>query len=169
MTRLADRMASYGRYHRDRRNRLTHFVGVPLIVFSVLVLLSLSRVTLGGTELAVAWPALLILIGYYATLDAGLAAALAGVTLPMAWVAGLVAGEGPATAYKTFLAGFLIGWAFQLLGHRMEGNRPALLDNLYQIVAAPIFLAGEVAFALGFKQQLRREVAERIAEPAEQP
>ena len=31
-------MVMYARYHRDRRNIATHFVGVPMIVFAVQVL-----------------------------------------------------------------------------------------------------------------------------------
>jgi uncharacterized membrane protein YGL010W len=33
-------LAQYAAYHRDRRNILSHFVGVPLIVFAVGVLLA---------------------------------------------------------------------------------------------------------------------------------
>ena len=32
MTSLADRLASYAEYHRDKRNIATHFVGIPMIL-----------------------------------------------------------------------------------------------------------------------------------------
>ncbi|MBP6318037.1 MAG: DUF962 domain-containing protein, partial [Rubrivivax sp.] len=35
-----DLLADYAAYHRDRRNIATHFVGVPMIVFGVGVLLA---------------------------------------------------------------------------------------------------------------------------------
>ena len=38
-----------------------------------------------------------------------------------------------------------------------EGRKPALADNLFQIFVAPIFLAAEVFFALGYKPQLTPE------------
>ena len=35
MTSLKDQLRSYGNYHRNPTNKLTHFVGVPLVTFSV--------------------------------------------------------------------------------------------------------------------------------------
>ena len=48
MKTLEDQMSVYLRYHRNPKNRLTHFVGVPLIMFSLFVLLALPRAELGG-------------------------------------------------------------------------------------------------------------------------
>jgi uncharacterized membrane protein YGL010W len=56
---------------------------------------------------------------------------------------------------------FVGGWILQLVGHVFEGRKPALADNLFQIFVAPIFLAAEVFFALGYKHDLHRRVQER--------
>ncbi|SOQ14624.1 PRS2-like protein [Pseudomonas syringae pv. persicae] len=40
MNTLVDHLSQYASYHRDSRNILTHFVGIPLIVLAVAVLLS---------------------------------------------------------------------------------------------------------------------------------
>jgi uncharacterized membrane protein YGL010W len=61
-----------------------------------------------------------------------------------------------------FLTTFAGGWVFQLLGHVIEGRRPALADNLLQIFKAPLFLTVEVLFLFGLRQDLR----ETRAEPA---
>ena len=45
-------VAVYASYHTDPRNRLTHYFGVPMIAFSVLVLLELW--TWGPVSLGVA-------------------------------------------------------------------------------------------------------------------
>jgi uncharacterized membrane protein YGL010W len=52
-----------------------------------------------------------------------------------------------------FLAAFLGGWAIQLLGHALEGKRPALADNLLQIFNAPLFLTVEVLLLLGYRPE----------------
>lgn len=57
---------------------------------------------------------------------------------------------------------FALGWALQLLGHRLEGNRPALLSNLAQTLSAPIFLVAELGFALGCRRQLQLEVERQL-------
>jgi uncharacterized membrane protein YGL010W len=41
-------LGSYASVHRDWRNKATHFVGIPVIVFSLLLLLSLWTFELGG-------------------------------------------------------------------------------------------------------------------------
>ena len=43
MTSLKEQLESYGAYHRDPRNKLTHFVGVPLVTFSIFLVLSWFR------------------------------------------------------------------------------------------------------------------------------
>ncbi|MDR3437682.1 Mpo1-like protein [Telmatospirillum sp.] len=163
MKSLAQQMASYGSYHRDRRNRLTHFVGVPLIIFAILIPMSLLRVSVGvGVSLAELF--VLAVLIYYLVLDSALAIALGVIIAPLLWIADSLAQWNTTTALAIFLACFVVGWAIQLLGHRFEGNRPALLDNLFQIFAAPIFLAGEAAFALGLRGTLRREVEQGMAQ-----
>ena len=48
---FARQLATYASYHRDARNRATHFIGIPAIVFSILVPLAL--VSDSGISLAV--------------------------------------------------------------------------------------------------------------------
>ena len=43
MRSLEDQLAAYAAYHRDARNIATHFIGIPLIVVSLLALLSGRR------------------------------------------------------------------------------------------------------------------------------
>lgn len=43
MMSLKQQMQSYGAYHKDPRNKLTHFVGVPLVTFSLFLALGWFR------------------------------------------------------------------------------------------------------------------------------
>ena len=43
MSSLRDQLGSYAAYHQDLRNKLTHFVGVPLVTFSLFLFLSWFR------------------------------------------------------------------------------------------------------------------------------
>lgn len=157
-------MAVYAAYHRNPVNRLTHFVGVPLIMFAVL--LALSRVELGlpGVNGSGAMLLALLVVAYYFALDVGLAAAMTVITGALLagahWVAG---SQSPAAVWGLFAACFIVGWVLQLVGHAVEGRRPALVDNLWQIFVAPIFLMAEVFFALGLKTDVRERVRARLA------
>ncbi len=61
---FARQLAIYSSYHRDERNRATHFIGIPAIVFSILVPLALAR-TAGGISAAMV-VAVLAVIGWVA-------------------------------------------------------------------------------------------------------
>ena len=162
MKTLAEHMAFYGCYHRDRRNRLTHFFGVPAIIFALLIPLSLGEVALGGIGAtpAMVWAAVMTL--YYMTLDAAIGLAMAVLFVPLLWAAGSVAALGTIPALSLSALVFIVGWIVQLIGHWFEGNKPALTANLFQTLVSPIFLTAELFFALGFKRGLQEEVERRI-------
>ncbi|HEY2608686.1 MAG TPA: Mpo1-like protein, partial [Paraburkholderia sp.] len=48
MSTLTQQLTQYAAYHRDRRNIATHFIGIPLIVLALAVLLSRPAFTLGA-------------------------------------------------------------------------------------------------------------------------
>ncbi|MEJ0002965.1 MAG: Mpo1-like protein [Pararobbsia sp.] len=73
MKSLAEQMAFYQRYHRNSRNKATHFVGVPAILLAVILALSWLRI--GGGELSAAEVLSVALMIYYFRLDVPLAIA----------------------------------------------------------------------------------------------
>ena len=154
-------MAIYAAYHRDPRNKATHFVGVPLIMLALLIPLSLHRFELMGFSVTPAMLVAAALLAYYFVLDFALAVAMLAALGGLIWLAELIAAAGAARAWIWFGALFVGGWILQLVGHVFEGRRPALVDNLFQIFVAPIFLCAEIFFALGYKPGLRSAVQAR--------
>ena len=58
-----------------------------------------------------------------------------------------------------FALTFILGWILQLVGHLIEGKRPALLDNFWQALIAPLFLTAEVFFMSGrMAKDLQHEI-----------
>jgi uncharacterized membrane protein YGL010W len=147
-------LAIYASYHRDARNRATHFIGIPAIVFSILVPLALVRVDGVSAAMLVA---LLAVMGWVA-LDRIVGLAMLVMMVPMLLIAEWAAGFGSATAWTVFAIFFIGGWAFQLVGHVWEGRRPALADNLFQAFIGPMFIMAEVLMALGLKQELKAAI-----------
>jgi uncharacterized membrane protein YGL010W len=159
---LEEQMSFYLRYHRHPKNKLTHFFGVPLIMFSLFVLLGLARLQLGDVSVTAASVLAIAVLAYYFRLDAVLAVAMTLFTAVLLLAANRVCTLGAPTALAVFAVTFIGGWLLQLVGHVFEGRRPALVDNLFQVVIAPIFLMAEVFFAFGYK----RDVAARVEELA---
>jgi uncharacterized membrane protein YGL010W len=160
MKTLAEQLNTYAAYHGDRRNKLIHFVGVPLVTFAIFLFLSWLRFV-HDPEIPFTGATLfyLVVFLYYLCLDWRIALGQAPFTLVLLWLADRVALWPFAESLLVFLATFLGGWAIQLLGHAFEGKRPALADNLLQIFNAPLFLTVEVAFRVGWRNDLRGAAA----------
>ncbi|MSQ64342.1 MAG: DUF962 domain-containing protein [Betaproteobacteria bacterium] len=158
---LEDQMSFYAAYHQDARNKATHFVGVPLIVFSLMIPLGWLRIDAGGFTLTAALVVASVLFLYYLVLDVPLGLAMGVVFGLMLWVTDPLSQAALGVSLSWFLVLFVGGWALQLWGHVFEGRKPALVDNLFQIFVAPIFLAAEVFFALGYKPALHEAVQRR--------
>lgn len=152
---LARQLATYASYHRDGRNRATHFIGIPMIVFAIFI--PLAKVPLAapwGVPLDLAIVVFIAAVLFYAWLDRFLGLAMAVAIFPLWWLGVMAAAlPGPA-AWGLFIAGFAGGWVFQIVGHVFEGRRPALVDNLVQALIGPLFLVVEVVVALGFRRDL---------------
>ena len=162
MKPLAEQMAMYAAYHRNPRNRATHFIGVPAIAFAILIPMAWASVWLCDARISLAMVFTVGVLIYYLALDRPLALASAFLFIPMLIAAEWVAAQGKATGLWTFAAFFVGGWVFQLLGHVWEGRKPALADNLMQIFVAPLFLMVEAAQLLGLRRDLQTAVAARL-------
>ena len=160
MKTLDQQMAIYAAYHRNRWNKLTHFIGVPAIIFSILI--PMSWVSIGG-DLTLAHVFVGAVLAYYFLLDVPLALATTVATGALLYAAKLAAGTGAASGWIWFGAFFVGGWILQLVGHVFEGRKPALADNLFQIFVAPLFLVAEVFFALGLKRDVLEKIEARLA------
>lgn len=160
MRSLEQQITQYAAYHRDRRNILTHFFGVPMIVFSVV--LALVPFALGGVNVALI--ALAVVSVYYLTLDRPLGFAMLAFLLvcylAAIYLAARIAGQG--MVLGTAGALFAIGWAIQFVGHKYEGMKPAFTDDIMGLIIGPLFIMTEVFFALGLKRALKRYVEERV-------
>jgi uncharacterized membrane protein YGL010W len=149
---FARQLATYASYHRDERNRATHFIGIPAIVFSLLVPLALLHDSGVSAAMLVA---VLAVLGWI-SLDRVIGLAMLIMIAPMVVVAEWIALRyGGTTAWIVFAIFFIGGWVFQLVGHVWEGRRPALTDNLFQAFIGPMFIMAEVLMALGLKRELK--------------
>lgn len=162
---LAEQMYVYSSYHRNPRNKAFHFVGVPMITFSILIPMALLRVTLVDPfYVSLAMVFVLGVLVYYFLMDVPLALAMVVFIVPVLAAAEWVAAQPVAVWAPVFAAFFVVGWIIQLIGHGFEGRRPALADNLFQVIVSPIFLMAELFFALGIKKGLHDEVERLVAE-----
>ena len=139
MTNRAQLYTEYAGFHRDPRNRRAHAVGIPLIVLGLLGLFSSIPFRAGPIDPAAA--AAIAVLLYYAAIDAVGALVCAVAFAALYAVARVLPWEADAAA-------FVVGWGFQLLGHRLEGNRPKFLENLVYLLIGPLYFFREAADAV---------------------
>jgi uncharacterized membrane protein YGL010W len=163
MRNATELMVQYAAYHRDRRNITTHFVGIPLIVFAVGVLLARPSFPVNQVVLTPAWILWGLSAVWYLTrgnLVLG-AAVSAATALLMALAQPLAAGS--TAAWLTWGIGvFLLGWVLQFIGHYYEGRKPAFVDDLVGLLVGPMFVTGEMLFSLGLCKPLVEEIERRV-------
>ncbi len=156
-------LAMYAAYHRDRRNIATHFVGIPMIVFAVCILLARPGIEIGGWQLAPIHALLLLSTVWYLTRGAflvGLVTAL--INAGFTWAALPLAAGSTASWLGWGLGLFALGWIIQFVGHKYEGRKPAFVDDLVGLLVGPMFLVAEAMFAMGLEKPLRQAIEARV-------
>jgi len=161
MKTLIDHLAQYADYHRDPRNIQTHFVGVPMIMFAVVVLLSRPVWALGALPATPALFAALAASVFYFRLDARFGLAMAAILAAMLAGAQWFAAQSTAVWLTAGIGLFAVGWVIQFVGHYFEGRKPAFVDDLVGLLVGPLFVVAEWAFALGLRKQVQAAVEER--------
>ena len=163
MKSVQENLTQYAAYHRDRRNIATHFAGVPMIVFAIVLALATLAFPLGTVTLTAATVASIVLVGYYLVLDRVLGVAMAIVMFLMCAGASEVSARlSTGGTLGLALLVFVVGWALQFLGHKYEGIKPAFFDDVRQLLIGPLFVCAEAFFLLGAKPELRRYIEARV-------
>src|SRR5687768_10133172 len=80
---LAENLTQYAAYHRDRRNIATHFFGVPMIVFSIVLALTPAAFPVGTVPVSLAAIVSIAACLYYLKLDFVFGATMAAVLFVM--------------------------------------------------------------------------------------
>ena len=154
---LVDHLSQYAAYHRDPHNIATHFVGIPLIVIAVATLL--SRPQWVGVS-----PAVLVMVAsaiFYLRLELRLGLLMTVLLALSVWLGHTLAGLSTAAWLGWGIGLFVVGWVFQFVGHYYEGRKPAFIDDVTGLIVGPLFVVVELGFLLGWREDLRREMALR--------
>lgn len=161
MKTLDDHLSQYAAYHRDRRNILTHFVGIPMILLAVVVLLARPAFDVAGLSLSAATFAVIAATLYYLRLDLRFGAAM-GVLLALCLAVAHATATLSTATWATFGIGlFVVGWVIQFVGHIFEGRKPAFVDDIMGLVIGPLFVVAELAFLMGLRREVEAEVESR--------
>lgn len=141
-------LAEYGESHRNPVNKLFHWICVPLIVWSLLAMLWMIKIS--ALPVNAAWVVIVLAMFYYLALSVPLAlGSLLLLTLMAVGVYGLEQVGVPIVPLAVII--FVLAWIGQLIGHKVEGKNPSFFTNLLFLLIGPLWLLAFVYRRLGIK------------------
>ncbi|KAA8733868.1 DUF962 domain-containing protein [Acinetobacter qingfengensis] len=158
MDKLAQNLSQYAAYHLSRKNIMTHIIGIPLIVASIILLLARVQFILLGWDISLAHLMIALSCLFYLRLDIVLGSVLLMVFVLFLLMLSPIAQMPTLIWLSSVLGLFIIGWIFQFIGHYFEKMKPAFFDDIKGLLIGPLFIAAELLFMLGYKPNLQQQV-----------
>lgn len=158
MSKLEKLLSQYAAYHLDHKNIMTHFVGIPLIVFAIMCLTAKASFVVAEFDVTLLLILMVISAGYYFSLDRifGLMMVMIfAISYPFA----LKIAQLNLIVWLILSIGiFILGWIIQFIGHFYEKKKPAFMDDVIGLAIGPLFVLAELVFLLGFRKRLQQRM-----------
>lgn len=127
--------ASYEEYHQTEGNKTTHYIGIPMIVFAILGLLSLIKFNSFLDLALIFWFGSAV---FYVRLNLKLGLSFSILTFLLYTLAKIV-------NFESHIVLFILGWALQLIGHyKFEKKAPAFITNLSHLFIGPLWIFNHI-------------------------
>jgi uncharacterized membrane protein YGL010W len=151
MRSLKNWLDEYSESHQNRTNKVIHWICVPLIMFSIILLLWSIPVPAFLAEGGVNWAYvfLWLAVGYYFFLSASLGIGMLLVLFGMIYLTNLLNTTSNYPMWGIGLILFITAWSVQLFGHKMEGKKPKFLTDVQFLLIGPLWLLQSIYKKLG--------------------
>ncbi|SMO34157.1 Uncharacterized membrane protein YGL010W [Chryseobacterium rhizoplanae] len=148
--------AEYSKSHRNATNKLIHWICVPLIFWTILGFASLipSPHFCASYFRCVSIISLIVIAFitfFYIRLSLLIAIVMAVIILIMEHFIYLTNISFGKQSWIVYLSVFVITWIFQLIGHKIEGQKPSFLKDLQFLLIGPIWLLGFILKKTGIR------------------
>ena len=139
----------YSENHQNPTNKLIHWICVPLIVFSIIGLVSAIPFPhigfLGKYNMYINWFSFLMAgtMYYYLKLSPILSYFMLfffGICYFFVIQLEYVEQAGGIALWQSSLIIFVLAWIGQFIGHKIEGKKPSFLDDLKFLLIGPLWL-----------------------------
>jgi len=172
-SKLLEMLTGYAAAHQHPLNIGIHLIGIPTIMLGAFIVLSWLDILIDINDVVVSFNlahvALLVLFLFYLTLDAIFSVAFLIYAVPIAWIATRIGMEPLAVSGTVAAIAFFGGYIAQFVGHAIEKSPPVILKHPVQAnLAAPFFTVVEIFGILGLRDELFRQVQDRVAKLQQQ-
>ena len=131
--------ADYAAYHQTAGNKFFHRLGIPMIMLSLIGML--TRVTLidiATVKIDLAMILIAASAAYYFVIEWRLALAMVAVSIAFYFI-------GATLPLFINAALFILGWIFQFIGHKVyEHKNPAFFRNFVHLLIGPLWILNDI-------------------------
>lgn len=157
MRRIDQLLYEYGESHQNATNKLIHWICVPLIFFSIVLLIwsipsgPLSKYlgNAGNPYLNWATIVIVVVLAYYVTLSIPLTVGMMLFSVLCLFLARNLAQLNFAPLWLIAIVIFVLAWIGQFYGHKIEGKKPSFLKDVQFLLIGPAWLMHFVYRNLG--------------------
>jgi uncharacterized membrane protein YGL010W len=131
--------ADYASYHQTAGNKTFHRLGIPMIMLSLIGMLTqVPLFTAGTVRYDVAMLLIAAASAYYFVIEWRLAIAMTAVSIAFYFI-------GAAIPLVINAVLFVLGWIFQFIGHKVyEHKNPAFFRNFVHLLVGPLWILNDI-------------------------
>ncbi len=146
MSRLLYWLDNYSETHRNPRNKLIHYVCVPVIFINVFALLNLLPLSEGWTffQPTAAWILLVIGLAFYFRVSFIYGVLMGLISIAILSLCNIVQRGNEGLFFTVNAVSFVLAWIGQFVGHKIEGAKPAFFQDLVFLLVGPLWILDKV-------------------------
>jgi uncharacterized membrane protein YGL010W len=131
--------ADYAAFHQTAGNKFFHRVGIPMIMLSLIGMLTqVPLVDVATVKLDLAMILIAAAAAYYFVIEWRLAIAMIAISVAFYFI-------GASIPLWINAALFILGWIFQFIGHKVyEHKNPAFFRNFVHLLVGPLWILNDV-------------------------
>ena len=153
MKTIYDWLDAYGESHQNPINKKIHWICVPIIMLTLLGLLSLIEFNFAQYyKINLAGILIILAIIFYIRLSISITV---GMALLSGWCIQIInileSSYDSYELFKIYTIVFIIAWIGQFIGHKIEGKKPSFFEDLQFLLIGPAWLLSFVYKKLGIK------------------
>ncbi len=142
---IHDWINDYGISHQNKVNKKLHWICVPLIMFTLLGMLSMIKfeTSFFNSDIQISLAQILIALAtiFYIRLSLKICLGMVLISLfQISFIHYLESILSTSYLITTYMTVFILAWIGQFIGHKLEGQKPSFFEDLQFLLIGPAWL-----------------------------
>ena len=155
MKSIYDWLDAYAESHQNPTNKKIHWVCVPLIMLTLLGLLSLIKIPLSIANMPINLSHILLVVAllFYLRLSVSISFGMIIISFITLFIINRLEIIFPDINQLLYLyiSIFVLSWIGQFIGHKIEGKKPSFFEDIQFLLIGPAWLLSFIYNKMGIK------------------